>query len=261
MRNVILEKFKKGIPSIGTITHLQSASVVESMGVTGLDFIFLDMEHCPVGIHEINTYLSAADAAQITPIVRVGERSRSAVLRVLDAGAKGVVVPCIETVEQVRELVQYAKFKPIGDRGYCMTRDGKWGFDAIYTDGMNGYMQTCNRETMLIPQCETVGCLEHIEEITAMDGVDGILIGPYDLSIGMGLDGQFDHPDFQRALERILQACKTNGNLAMVFVGNENDIADKLKDGFDSILYGIDILSVIAHYRGVVEKFHTITER
>lgn len=167
--------------------------------------------------------------------------SRNGVLRALDAGARGIIVPCVETVEQVKALVEYAKFAPVGQRGYCMTRDGKWGYGDSYAGGMKGYMDICNQETMLLPQCETMGCLEYIEEIMAMDGVDGVLVGPYDLSIAMGLDGQFDHPDFKKAVGRILQACKANGKLAMAFTGNLDDVAEKVKDNIDYAIQMSDI--------------------
>lgn len=256
MKNAILEKYRQGVPSVGTITHLRSTSAVECLGVTGLDYVLIDMEHTPVEIGEAQAYISAADAAGITPIIRIAEISRGAILKMLDAGAKGVIVPGVETVEQVKSLIAYAKFKPLGDRGYCMTRDGKWGYGEDYADGMTGYMAACNRDTLLLPQCETLGCLEHIEEITAMDGVDGILIGPFDLSIAMGLDGQFTHPEFKKAVARILTACKANGKLAMIFTGKADDIMPRVQEGFDSVLYGLDILAVIDHYKAVMDHFH-----
>ena len=137
-----------------------------------------------------------------------------------------------------------------------MTRDGKWGYSADYTLGMNGYMAISNKNTLLLPQCETLGCLENIEKIVALDGVDGILIGPFDLSIAMGLDGQFEHPDFKRTLARILKACKDNGKLAMIFTGKAEDIAVYAKEEFDSVLYGLDLLAVIEHYKTVVDGLH-----
>ena len=185
----------------------------------------------------------------------MAEGTRSAVLHALDVGAKGVIVPCIESVEQVKALIAYAKFQPTGARGYCMTRDGKWGYDSAYAEGLAGYMCESNAKTMLIPQCETLGCLEHIEEIAALPGVDGILIGPYDLSIAMGLDGQFAHPAFRAAVARILSACRANGKMSMIFAGSTEDMRQRLNEGFDNILFGLDVLSLIGHYTGIAESF------
>lgn len=261
MHNRVLEKLRQGQPVLGTITHLKSPAAVEALGAAGLDYVMLDMEHCPMDWGDVQSAVTAADAAGLEPFVRVPEGSRSAVLHALDLGAKGVIVPCIERVEQVEALISYAKFRPLGDRGYCMTRDGKWGFDAAYANGLSGYMTESNTQTLLIPQCETVGCLEHIEEIAALPGVDGILIGPYDLSIAMGLEGQFDHPDFRAAVARILSACKVQGKMSMIFVGSTEDMVRRLDEGFDNILYGLDILSLMGHYVGVAEDFRGRTEK
>lgn len=256
MKNRVLDKFRDGQPVIGTIMHLKSVTAVEALGASGLDYVMLDMEHCPMDISEVHTCVVAANAAEITPFVRINELTRSAVLRALDIGAMGVLVPGVESVEQVCDLIQHAKFQPLGNRGYCMTRDGSWGYDESYDNGLPGYMRRCNADTMLIPQCETLGCLEHIEEITALDGVDGILIGPYDLSIAMGIDGQFQHPNFTAAVARILKACKANGKMSIIFAGNETDMKQRLAEGFDNVMVGLDVLSLISHYSGLVKSFH-----
>ena len=261
MHNRVLEKLRQGQPVLGTITHLKSPAAVEALGAAGLDYVMLDMEHCPMDWGDVQSAVTAADAAGLEPFVRVPEGSRSAVLHALDLGAKGIIVPCIERVEQVEALISYAKFRPLGDRGYCMTRDGKWGYAAAYAEGLSGYMAESNAQTLLIPQCETVSCLEHIEEIAALPGVDGILIGPYDLSIAMGLEGQFDHPDFRAAVARIRSACKAQGKMSMIFVGSTEDMVRRLDEGFDNILYGLDILSLMGHYVGVAEDFRGRTEK
>lgn len=261
VQNLVLDKFRKGIPVIGTITHLKSPSAVECIGVAGMDYVLIDMEHCPMDISEVHSCVIAADAAHIVPFVRVSEITRSAVLRALDIGAMGIIIPCIETVEQVKELIKYGKFQPLGERGYCMTRDGGWGYGGNYAEGLNGYMQQSNRQTMIIPQCETLSCLEHIEEITALDGIDGILIGPYDLSIGMGIDGQFDHPEFKAAVSRILRACKENRKMSIIFAGNAADIEHYLAEGFDNVMIGLDILNLIESYKSIMKTFQTITTK
>lgn len=255
MQNKVMEKLAQGQPVLGTITHLKSPVAVEAIGTAGLDYIMLDMEHCPIDWGYVQNAITAADAAEITPFVRISEGTRSAVLHALDVGAKGIIVPCIESVEQVKDMISYAKFRPLGSRGYCMTRDGKWGYDSAYAEGLSGYMRESNAHTMLIPQCETIGCLEHIEEVAALPGVDGIMLGPYDLSIAMGLEGQFAHPVFRAAVERVLAACKASGKMSMIFAGSVEDMRCCLKDGFDNILFGLDILSLIEHYTGIAAAF------
>ena len=180
------------------------------------------------------------------------ESSRTAVLQLLDVGAQGVVVPCVETVDEVRELIQYAKFAPLGNRGFCPTRDGGWGY-APHASSISEYMETCNRETLLLPQCETVGCLEHIEEITAMDGVDGIFVGPFDLSIALGHPGEFDAPAVHEAILRVQAACKRSGKLSMIFTGNPAASRQRFAEGFDSAAMGMDTLFYVEMYKNLVK--------
>lgn len=250
----LIKKFNSGEKIIGTLTHMKSSSAIEVLSLTGIDFVMLDMEHNLLSNDEISRYITSASAAGLPAFVRVSSGTREHILHMLDYGATGIVVPSISTVEQVKEIIKYAKFMPLGERGYCMTRDGKWGFSNESVNGLSSYMSYCNQNTLLIPQCETVGCLEHIEEITALDGVDAILIGPYDLSIDMGIAGQFDNPLLKNAIDRILSACRKNKKMAINFSGTPELAAKSLKDGFDAVLYGIDIIMYINMYKNAVSQ-------
>ena len=191
MENLFLEKYLKGEKSLGTFTHLLSAPAVEALARAGLDYVIIDIEHSPIGAEHAAELISTASGAGLAPFVRIDEISRSPVLKMLDAGAAGLIVPQLESVEQAEKLVSWAKFAPLGNRGYCPSRDGGWGMAECYADGMGGYMERANHNTLLLPQCETMGCLENIDEILGMDGVDGIFIGPFDLSIALGIPGDF----------------------------------------------------------------------
>ena len=247
--NRILEKFKKGEPSIGSFTHMKSTVAVECIGMGGMDYVIIDMEHGATGVDFMATAVTAADAAGVTPLVRINAITREAVLQPLDVGAKGIVVPAVETVEEVQQLVQYAKFAPLGKRGFCPTRDGGWGFSDLALQGADAYMTDCNSQTLLLPQCETAGCLEHIEEITAIDGVDGILVGPLDLSISLGCPMQLDHPQMVAALERIQAACKKNGKISVIFCGDAQTARARISAGYDSVAVSVDTLLCIQTYR------------
>lgn len=254
--NRIQEKFQKHELSIGTFTHLNSLPAVECLGQTGLDYVILDTEHSAADMGFLSTAITAADASGVTPLVRINEITRTSVLRPLDAGAQGLIVPAVETVEQAERLVRYAKFPPLGNRGYCPTRDGGWGFDAETTQGVDVYMDRCNRQTLLLPQCETVGCLEHIEEIAAISGVDGIFIGPFDLSIALGYPMQFDAPVMKDALECILAACRKYGKMSFIFCGDVQTAKLRAAEGYDSVTTGLDIAALVGAYRTMVENIH-----
>jgi 2-keto-3-deoxy-L-rhamnonate aldolase RhmA len=253
MNNILLNKFNKGEKSMGTFSHLLSSVAVECLGCAGLDYVVLDLEHSPLTPEGANLLITAARSAGLAPIVRVDEISRSPILKMLDSGAQAVIVPRVETMREVEDLVSYAKFAPLGSRGFCPSRDDGWGLAEHAQRGLEEYMQTSNREAMLIIQCETLGCMENIEKVAATEGVDGILIGPFDLSIAMGKPAQFDDCEVKAAFTRILRACQEAGKLAMIFASNAREAGDYLHQGFDSVAVGLDTVVYINAYREIVK--------
>ena len=251
MKNAILEKFRRGEPSLGIISHLLSAPAIEVLAYTGMDYVLIDLEHSPIGAEHAARRVGVAQGAGLAPLVRVDGIERSPILKMLDAGAAGLVVPQLETVEQARKLVSYAKFPPLGNRGYCPTRDGGWGSGSCYERGMDGYMAEANASTLLIPQCETAGCLEHIEEIAAVEGVDGIFIGPFDLSIALGIPGQFGDPLLTEGIERVRRACAAAGKLCIMYAGSGEAAKRYFDQGFPSVTAGLDIEVLKLAVRGI----------
>ena len=251
MKNAILDKFRRGEPSLGIISHLLSAPAIEVLAYTGMDYVLIDLEHSPIGAEHAARLVGVAQGAGLAPLVRVDGIERSPILKMLDAGAAGLVVPQLETVEQARKLVSYAKFPPLGNRGYCPTRDGGWGSGSCYERGMDGYMAEANASTLLIPQCETAGCLEHIEEIAAVEGVDGIFIGPFDLSIALGIPGQFGDPLLTEGIERVRRACAAAGKLCIMYAGSGEAAKRYFDQGFPSVAAGLDIEVLKLAVRGI----------
>lgn len=196
MENTLKQKLAAGAQPIGTFFDTASVSLMECLGRTGLDFAIIDNEHSPIEAETTAALVRAAELSGICPIARVREISRPAVLKLLDVGVQGLIVPNVKTLDQVRSLVDYAKYYPIGQRGFCPSRKDGWGFDGL--GSVPETMRHFNGETLLFPQCETAEALDIIEDICAVDGVDGIFVGPFDLSISMGIPGQFDARSFRR---------------------------------------------------------------
>lgn len=249
MKNTLKEKLAKGEKPIGTFFELGSPSVVEALGRSGLDFVILDNEHGPFEAESSRDFARAAENSGITALARVREVSRPAILKLLDVGVQGLIIPDVHTVEQVQQIIAYGKYYPIGQRGFCPSRKDGWGYDAMAQQPVPDQMAYWNEQTLIIPQCETVGALEKIEEIVALEGVDGIFIGPFDLSISMGIPGQFDHPDFVDALKRVQKACKDAGKFCMIFAGSAAAVAERLRQGYDSVAYSLDAAVLIAAFQ------------
>ncbi len=246
-------KLDEGKNVLGTFFELGSEEVVESLGYTGLDFIIVDTEHGPYNPETTARFTRAAEVVQLTTLVRVTDISRPSMLRNLDIGAKGLIVPCVETVDEVKKLVEWSKYTPVGKRGYFKARSAGYG-EKDFAKVLTEYFQTCNRETLLIPQCETVGCLENIEEIMSIEGVDGIFVGPFDLSIGLGIPAQFDNPKFKAALDRILKAAKDNNKYSFIFSTDTASARNMFEMGYQGVAVGMDAGFLIASVKSAVNE-------
>lgn len=252
MKNRFKEMIARGERPLGIFFDTASTYVMECLGRTGLDFVIIDNEHSPIEAESSAEFIRAAELCGLSPLARVREISRPAVLKLLDVGAQGLIVPNVKSVEQVRELVSYSKYYPVGQRGFCPSRKDGWGFDGL--GSVPETMAHFNEQTLLIPQCETVEALDRIELITAIDGVDGIFVGPYDLSISMGIPGRFDAPEFQAALDRILAACRAAGKFCIFFSGSPEGVAAGYRRGFDAMAYSLDAALLIKAIKDDVDK-------
>ena len=250
MHNILKEKLAQGKQPLGTFVGTASPAVVECLGCAGLDFVILDNEHSPVEAETTAAMVRAAELRNVTPLARVREISRPAILKLLDVGVQGLIIPDVRGTEDVRRVVDYAKYAPVGRRGFCPSRKDGWGTDPQC--GVLDTMAHFNQETLVIPQCETAEALSDIETIAAMDGVDGIFIGPFDLSIALGIPGQFDHPDHIAAVEHVRATCEKAGKLCIMFCGGAEQAAGYFAQGFPNVAVGIDVLTLLEGTRQTV---------
>lgn len=223
-----------GSQKTGIFFDLDSPLAIECLALSGFQFAIVDLEHGPFTAQGATELICRGKLNGMTVLVRAQDLSRTAILKPLDAGADGVIVPGIRTVDEAKQAVAFGKYYPIGRRSVALTRAASFGCDPKSTV-MSELFATKNRETRLILQCETVGCLEGIEEIAALDGVDGILIGPYDLSTDMGIAGEFGHERMVSALERIKNACRLAGKSVMIYSPSAQDARKRFDEGYDAV--------------------------
>lgn len=251
------EKRASGGRLFGTFFELGGATAAECLGLAGLDFFIIDTEHGIYNQESIAQVIRVAALRGAAPYVRIADASRPNVLRALDMGAKALIIPDIRTPEEVASLVEYGKYFPIGRRGYAPTRSSGFGFEG-QAGGLEAYFEDRNRETLLLPQCETAECLAHIEEIAAIDGVDGIFLGPYDLSVALKKPGQLDTPEHRAATARILAACKGAGKLAFTYAGTMEAARQYCADGFDGIAYSMDAIEYTRSYQALMAQLRAL---
>lgn len=194
--NKVLDALKKNQMVLGSAAQMISPEVVEIIGNQGYDFVWIDMEHGHFGVEGMVSMVRAADAFDVTPIVRVLYNEPSLIMQALDAGAMGVIVPGISSKEDAEKVINAAKYYPIGMRGSC-----PWTRSAGHcTTDWNGHLEWSNRETSVWLLIEGKEGFENFDEIIQVPHVDVILLGAFDLSQSLGLPGQMDHPLVQNTL-------------------------------------------------------------
>lgn len=253
MENLLKAKLDRGERAFGTFIWSASSLVTECLGYCGLDYVIIDSEHSPIDTEGAINMIRSAKLHGLTPVVRAKDGSRPAILKMLDLGAEGLIIPNIHTVDEVRSAVDFAKYTPVGRRGFAQGRRAGYGFEDYAAD-IDNYLRVSNEQTMLLPMCETADMLEHIEEAAALDGVDGIFVGPYDLSLDMGIPGRFDRPEFQAALRRIEAACRSAGKYSFIFSNSPETAVAHLKLGYQAPAIGTDTQTIIRAYRDALGK-------
>lgn len=252
MGNKVKEIIRAGGNALGTFFNAGDMSVMECLGYTGLDFVLIDTEHGPYDTMDMMNLIRAAESTGMTPIVRIADVSHKEVQRALDCGAQGLVVPCLRTMDEMKKLVDLTKYPPAGNRGFIKGRGAGFGCRDWASGSVAEFMKNSNERVLLLPQCETKECLESIEEVAALDGVDGIFIGPFDLSISMGMPGDFENPVFLAAVDRIYSAFKAQNKIVSVFATDAANARRYFEKGYDAVACSLNANVIIDAYRKLV---------
>jgi 4-hydroxy-2-oxoheptanedioate aldolase len=250
-RNSTKAKIKNGEAVLGALFGSNSADIAEVLGAAGLDFILIDCEHGPGSPESVINCIRAAESRGASPIVRITEDTRTGILRYLDIGAQGILAPQIESAKQTEQVIRHAKYSPEGIRGMAMPRASTWGMDGAE------YARIANAETLIAVQCENTACLNDIEKVAQVPGLDVIFLGPYDMSHALGIPGQLKHPLMLDAEKRILSAAQKAGIAAGTFVGTVENAIKAREEGWKFILLGTDIMTLGAVYKNYVEAFRS----
>ncbi len=252
LRKIIEEKGY----AVGTIIRVTTPALLEALSYSGLDYVFIDAEHGTYDLETLGDLIRTAEYKGLCPIVRVSDATHREIQHAVDDGAEGIIIPCLRTVDDFKKVVDLGKFQPLGNRGYTKGRGSSFGNEDWSKGSITDFMENSNEKVLLLPQCETAESLEHIEEITAIEGLDGIVIGPCDLSISMGIPAQFATEQFQSALKRVLDACKANGKLCMIFTGSPAEACKYLDQGYDAVGVGSDTGIFTNAYKNLVSSIH-----
>lgn len=241
------ERIQQGDQVFGSLLSLPSPEVADVMSRIGFDWLFFDLEHSVIDYSQAQRMLQAV-GDRCPVLIRVSELSEASIKKALDIGSAGVIIPKVNSAQETKNTVRYAKYRPLGDRGVGAARAHGYGID------FQEYIQNANDETLVVVQIEHIEGVNNIEEIVKVEGVDVIFIGPYDLSASLGFPGQVDHPDVLKAISRVEEVTRKSG-LALGYFGmTPESVKTAVENGYQLITCGTDTGAIIGHMSTILKE-------
>ena len=236
-RNELKKQLTTRLPLFAGWTSLGHSQVTEMLLRSKIDFLGIDIEHSTISQEQSQRIIASCQASGVSCLPRVASHNHEAIKRFLDSGADGVIVPTVDKVEQVEKLIEWVKYPPIGKRGFGISHAQGYGHN------FEEYTTTWNGSSILIIQIESITAVENIEALLQFDDVDGVMIGPYDISGSLGIPGQIDHHRVREAGQRVVEACKTHGKAC----GTQDidpsleSVRDVLASGYTFVVLASDV--------------------
>lgn len=235
--NDLKSKFRQRQQVFGAWTSLGHPQVSEMLVCSGVDFLGIDIEHSTISHEQSQRIIAVCKAKGIACLPRVASHNPEAIRRLLDSGADGIIVPNVETSEQIEKIIDWMKYPPFGKRGFGIARAQGYGHD------FEKYISTWNENSILVIQIESKQAVENIDDLLKYDEVDGVMIGPYDISGSLKIPGQIDHPLVQEAGKNVVEACTKFGKGCGTQEVDPNleNIGQAIENGYTFIVLASDI--------------------
>jgi 2-keto-3-deoxy-L-rhamnonate aldolase RhmA len=250
--NSFKRALREGRPLIGFWSSLCSNLSVEILAGAGFDWLLLDMEHAPNEVPLLVSQLQAMTGGTAAPVVRPAWNDLVLIKRVLDAGGQNLLVPYVQTADEARAAVAATRYPPDGLRGVATAhRSNRFG-------RTKDYFQRANEEMCVVVQVETRATLQNLESVAAVDGVDGLFIGPSDLSASLGHLGNPRHPDVRAAIEDAARRIRKSGKAAGILAPLEEDARHWLSQGFTVVAVGGDAALLARQSEELAAKFRNL---
>jgi 4-hydroxy-2-oxoheptanedioate aldolase len=227
-----------------------SPLVAEICAGSGMDWVLIDMEHSPNGLESVLAQLHAVSGYHVTPVVRVPIGDVVAIKQVLDLGAQNILVPMVSSAAEAREAVEAVRYPPRGRRGVgsSLARSSRW-------NRVDGYLAEADSHVSLLVQIESTDAVDAAADIAAVDGVDGVFVGPADLAASMGLLGQQTHPDVTAAVLRTFEAVRGAGKPVGVNAFDPAAAQTYLDAGASFVLVGADVVLLARGSEALAARF------
>lgn len=236
-RSNLKTNLRQGKLCLGTWITLGHTSIAEIFAKVGYDWLVVDLEHSTISIEQAGELIRTIDLVGAAPLVRLTSNDANQIKRVMDAGAHGIVVPNVCTPQAAKDAVAATRYAPLGLRGVGLARAQQYGH------GFGEYLDWQKDGPVVIVQIEHQSALDQLEDIFSVPGVDGFIIGPYDLSCSMGMPGEFERPEFIAAMQRILKEGLKAGCPAGLHIVEPDPVRlrNVIGEGYRFVAYSVDI--------------------
>jgi len=216
---------------------LAHPAVAEIMSRAGFDWLTIDLEHSVITIREAEELIRVVELSGVSPLVRLSVNDAVQIKRVMDAGSHGVIVPMVNSVSDAKQAVEAVMYPPQGKRGVGLARAQGYG------STFESYRQWLNQERVIIVQVEHIEAVDNLEAILSVEGVDGFIVGPYDLSGSLGVPGQFDQPSMEEAMRRVRSIGMSSGKAFGIHViePDVEELRQRVDEGYNFVAYSLDI--------------------
>jgi len=235
---LLKKKLKNRELTIGSWITISNPSIAEIMAKSGFEWLTIDMEHSAITLAQAQNLIQIIELSKVVPLVRVSENNPNIIKRVMDTGTLGVIIPMVNNKEDAIKAVNAVKYPPVGIRGVGLARAQGYGLE------FEKYKEKVNEESIVIIQIEHIEAVNNLEEILSVEGIDGFIVGPYDLSASMGIPGEFEHPDIYKALNKVMEIskkCKVTPGFHVI-PPEANEVLKKIDEGYRFIGFSLDTL-------------------
>lgn len=231
------QKLSRGEVVFGPFWKTRDQALIEAAASAGFDFVILDLEHASHAFSDIESLVRVAELAGIGAVVRTPDHRESDIVKALDSGAQGILVPHVSTRAEAQQVVAAAKFQPLGERGMDVyARSARYGVIP-----KSEYLQEANNSTVVAIQIEGQEGVANVKEIVAVPGIDVVFFGPYDLSQSMGIPGQVDHPDLVAKLKELVDITRSARKAAGIYVDDSATALRWAQLGIQFISISVDV--------------------
>ena len=233
---MLKHKLLSGEKTIGSWLTMPSLAISELMAKVGFDWLTIDLEHSSLSIEQAGEMIRIIDLAGVSPLVRLTSNDGNQIKRVMDSGAHGIIVPMVKTKGDAEQAVSSVYYPPKGIRGVGLARAQHYGI------GFHEYRDWLEENAIIIVQIEHIDAVNNLKDILSVDGVDGYIIGPYDLSASLGVSGEFDHSSMIEAMNEIYRVATSLGKYGGIHIVEPDTdlLKQSVLEGFTFLAYSVD---------------------